>query len=68
MAGFNMSKELLLKQMKTQTGNHIYENRVVVLSDVCDSSITQSLDVIKNTANEHDIHLTIVGISSDFNS
>ena len=51
MAGFNLSKELLLKQMQNQTSNFCYENRIIVLSDVCDHSITQSLDVIKNAAN-----------------
>ena len=66
--GFTMSRDLLLKQMKTHTGNHNCENRVVILSDVCDDSITHSLQVVKDAANQHDIHLTIVGISTDFQS
>ena len=65
--GLNMSKDLLLEQMKHQTGRN-YENRVVILSDVCDNSITQGLQDIKDAANKHGIHLTIVGISTEFNS
>ena len=65
--GFNMSKDLLLKQMATQEGENC-ENRVVILSDVCDDSITQGLQAIKDVAFEHDINLTIVGISTEFNS
>ena len=62
-----MSKDLLLEQMKHQTGGE-FENRVIVLSDVCDDSITQGLQDIKDAANQHGIHLTIVGISTQFNS
>ena len=45
-----MSKDLLLEQMKHQTGGE-FENRVIVLSDVCDDSITQGLQDIKDAAN-----------------
>ena len=38
MDGFNLSKSMLLKQMATQNGGN-YENRVIILSDVCDDSI-----------------------------
>ena len=41
---------------------------MVLLSDVCDDSITHSLEVIKDAANEQNIHLTIVGISTEFQS
>ena len=66
--GFEMSKELLLENMKNQTPGREYENRVIVLSDVCDSSITQGLQKIKDAAFKDNVHLTIVGISTEFNS
>jgi hypothetical protein len=41
---------------------------VVILSDVCDNSIHTSIDAIKDAASKENIHLTIVGISTGFNS
>ena len=41
---------------------------MIILSDVCDSSITYGLQAIKDAARDHNIHLTIVGISDEFNS
>ena len=67
MDGFKMSKNLLIEQMQNQNGGW-YENRVVILSDVCDSSITQGIVQIKRAAHEDQIHLSIIGISTDFNS
>jgi len=35
---------------------------------VCDHSITQGVHAIKNAANQEKVHLSIIGISNDFNS
>lgn len=65
--GFNLSKTLLLKQMAKQKGKN-YENRIIIISDVEDNSVTQSVKLIQRAAVKENVHLSIVGISADFNS
>ena len=40
--GFNTSKSILLKRDSNRKCHH-YENRIIVLSDVCDSSIIREM-------------------------
>lgn len=61
--GFNLSKSMLLKQAAKLEWKDC-ENRVIVLSDACDSSIEQGVEVIKAAAEEENVHLSIVGIST----
>lgn len=48
--------------------NVVYENRIILLSDVEDNSIHYGIQDIKSAASVEDIHLTIIGISTHFNS
>jgi uncharacterized protein YegL len=68
MAGFSLSKKLLKQQMARQQKGTVYENRIIVLSDVCDDSITKGIHEIKRTANEENVNLSIIGVSTDFDS
>lgn len=65
MGGFNLSKQLLLQQTTNHSPSH--QNRIIILSDVCDQSIYQGIEAIKKAADEH-IHLTIIGVSNEFDS
>lgn len=82
--GFNLSKKLLLSEMEkhsidgkskyaegmtsVEEKNIIYENRVILLSDVEDNSIHYGIQDIKNAASSENVHLTLIGISTHFNS
>ena len=44
------------------------ENRVIMLTDVCDNSISSQRDYIEQTANLNNVHTSIIGISTEFQS
>lgn len=44
------------------------ENRLIMLTDVCDNSITHEKEFVDKVSKENNINLSIIGISDDFKS
>ena len=64
--GFELSKSLLSDYMHEHTKEQC-ENRMIMITDVCDNSLSGSNDFVQK-ASETNIHLSIVGVSSSFRS
>ena len=64
--GFELSKNLLSDYMHEHTKEQC-ENRMIMITDVCDNSLSGSNDFVQK-ASETNIHLSIVGVSSSFRS
>jgi hypothetical protein len=66
-SGFEMSITLLKGWIKANklTGS---ENRIIMLTDVCDNSIENEEAFLAKASDTHNINLTIIGISDEFRS
>lgn len=64
--GFKLSKELLAVWL-SKNGEQKCENRIIMLTDVCDNSISHERGFIEATASEG-INTSIIGISTEFKS
>ena len=52
---------------KAVKGNGM-QNRVLMITDVCDESFSGQKEYITNMAEKNNIHLTIIGVSNEFKS
>ena len=64
--GFELSKDLLSEYIHENTKEQC-ENRMIMITDVCDNSLSGSNDFVQK-ASETNIHLSIIGVSSGFRS
>jgi hypothetical protein len=44
------------------------ENRIIMMTDVGDNSVSGSKKFVSEVAEAHSIHTTIIGVSDDFQS
>lgn len=66
--GMVKSKQVLLDFVEEEGLSGKCENRIIMLTDVCDNSIEGSLEFVKEASNNESVFLTIVGISNEFRS
>ena len=65
--GFEASQNMLYEYVLTNECKNS-ENRIVMLTDVCDNSIATQRQFLEKASNETGTTLTIIGISDDFRS
>jgi hypothetical protein len=58
---------MLAKWLQTHKGEKS-ENRIIMLTDVCDEGISSHREFVEQTANADNIHTSIIGISTEFQS
>lgn len=62
-SGFDESMKQI-NRFKADISN--YQNRIIMLTDVCDNSVENEKKLIHDIAETNEIGTTIIGVSSDF--
>lgn len=69
MSGFEESRKNLVDFLQSQNyvkGTSAAENRILMLTDVGDNSMTDATKFVEEVAHSQSIHTTIIGVSDDF--